>query len=75
MDAFRNAVHFVKYLFLNNILKDGFFSECTKGFYGQDCILTCNAKCDGCNNVNGYCDRGCNPGWKEDNCQQRNVFT
>ncbi|XP_078328724.1 uncharacterized protein LOC111111957 isoform X2 [Crassostrea virginica] len=46
------------------------FLVCAKGFYGQDCILTCNDKCDGCNNVNGYCDSGCNPGWMGDNCQQ-----
>ena len=48
---------------------------CPDEYYGQDCKLSCNYKCDGCNNVNGYCDRGCNPGWKGDNCQERNVFT
>ena len=47
---------------------------CPNGSYGQDCTLTCNDKCDGCNNVNGVCDRGCKPGWKGDNCEQRNVF-
>ena len=25
--------------------------------------------------MNGSCDRGCKPGWKGDNCQQRNALT
>lgn len=41
-----------------------FFSECSKGFYGQECKQTCNYECDGCNNVDGFCDRGCRPGWR-----------
>ncbi|XP_078328754.1 uncharacterized protein LOC111113758 [Crassostrea virginica] len=44
--------------------------SCSKGFYGQNCNLTCNYKCDGCNNMSGSCDSGCKPGWKGDNCQQ-----
>ena len=48
---------------------------CPNGSYGQDCTQTCNDKCDGCNNVNGSCDRRCKPGWKGDNCQQRNALT
>ena len=47
---------------------------CTKGSYGQDCKLTCNDKCDGCNKVDGSCDEGCQPGWQGDNCQQRYMF-
>lgn len=45
---------------------------CLFGFFGQDCAEKCNDKCAGCNNVNSLCDWGCNPGWKGDNCQQRN---
>ena len=48
---------------------------CPKGLYGQNCTGTCKDTCDGCNNVNGFCDRGCLPGWKGDNCQERNAFT
>ena len=47
---------------------------CTKGSYGENCTLTCYDKCDGCNNVDGSCDKGCKPGWKGDNCQQRIMF-
>ena len=49
-------------------------SACQKGFYGPNCTLACDDKCAGCNNVNGSCDRGCKPGWKGNNCQQRNVL-
>ena len=51
-----------------------FVTVCPKGSYGQACTLTCDDKCDGCNNVNGSCDRGCKPGWKGDNCQQRRII-
>ena len=54
---------------------DSFFSACTERFYGQNCEQQCFDKCDGCNNVNGSCDRGCLPGWTGDNCIQRNVST
>lgn len=52
-----------------------FFSACTERFYGHNCEQQCFDKCDGCNNVNGSCDRGCLPGWTGDNCEQRNVST
>lgn len=47
------------------------FLECQHGSYGLNCQHKCNEKCTGCNNVNGFCDRGCQPGWKGDYCQQR----
>ena len=51
------------------------FLACSYGSYGQDCTQTCNDNCDGCNEVNGSCDRGCKPGWRGVNCQERNVLT
>ena len=45
------------------------------GILEKNCEQRCNDKCDGCNNVNGVCDRGCQAGWKGDNCQQRNILT
>ena len=68
---------FVKYFFFTpgNVLIFVTDLACSHGSYGQDCTLNCNDKCDGCNNVNGYCDRGCKPGWTGDNCQERNVST
>ena len=48
------------------------FSECQHGSYGQGCAQKCYSNCNGCNNVNGSCDKGCKPGWKGENCYQRN---
>nr|XP_022304884.1 multiple epidermal growth factor-like domains protein 10 [Crassostrea virginica] len=48
-----------------------FSPECFYGYFGKNCEQRCNDKCDGCNNVNGVCDRGCQAGWKGDNCQQQ----
>lgn len=52
-----------------------FFLECRKGYYGPNCTLQCNSNCDGCDNVNGVCSRGCKPGWKGNNCGEGNVST
>ena len=59
-------LNFEMFKLLNN------FIACYHGLYGLHCTQTCNDKCDGCNNVNGVCDRGCKPGWRGDYCQQRN---
>lgn len=53
---------------------------CPVGFFGQDCAFRCNNTCKGCNNTNGLCDSGCNPGWKGDYCNKgiylyKNIFT
>lgn len=45
-------------------------SVCLHGYFGQDCAYTCNNTCKGCNNTNGLCDSGCNPGWKGDYCNE-----
>lgn len=44
-------------------------SVCAHGLFGQDCANKCNDKCDGCNNVNGLCDSGCQPGWTGIDCR------
>ena len=43
-------------------------TACPYGLFGDDCTDECNENCTGCNNVNGLCDRGCNPGWMGDYC-------
>lgn len=43
-------------------------TACFDGFFGQNCANECNSKCNGCNNVNGLCERGCDPGWRGDYC-------
>ena len=49
--------------------------DCPKGYYGPNCTLKCNDNCDGCNNVDGVCNRGCKPGWKGDDCGEGKVST
>ena len=44
------------------------FIACPHGYFGKDCVNTCNITCDGCNNVHGLCDSGCYPGWKGNYC-------
>lgn len=47
-------------------------SACPHGFFGPDCAERCNDTCNGCNNVNGICDSGCNSGWRGYDCQDGN---
>lgn len=46
---------------------------CSHGFFGQDCADGINDTCDRCNNINGSCDSGCNPGWQGLECQGGNL--
>lgn len=41
-------------------------------FFGPDCADRINDTCDRCNNINGSCDSGCNPGWQGLECQDGN---
>lgn len=50
-----------------------FLKACPYGRFGQDCADECNDTCVGCNNVNGMCDSGCQPGWKGDYCDIGNL--
>ena len=45
-------------------------AECHSRFYGSDCATPCG-QCKGgdvCNNVTGYCPRGCKQHWIEPRC-------
>ncbi|XP_078327391.1 uncharacterized protein LOC111112176 [Crassostrea virginica] len=44
---------------------------CPYGFFGQDCVNSCNNTCKGCNTVNGVCDTGCFPGWNGKYCHEK----
>lgn len=49
-------------------------SECPDGKYGQNCRENCSATCNSCNKKSGFCEYGCKPGWKGDNCETGIVF-
>ena len=49
--------------------------ECPTGSYGDECKESCSGHCAGpdslaCNNVDGSCDRGCQPGYQGKTCHQ-----
>ena len=45
-------------------------AACDDYTYGQGCVNTCNANCDGaCNKVNGTCP-ACMPGFKGEMCTE-----
>lgn len=49
------------------------FSECDAGFYGVNCSSSCSGNCedgDPCNKVTGHCDSGCQPGYRNDKCDE-----
>uniref|UniRef100_K1PJI1 Scavenger receptor class F member 2 n=1 Tax=Magallana gigas TaxID=29159 RepID=K1PJI1_MAGGI len=48
--------------------------ECGDGTYGYGCVNNCSGHClndSPCNKQTGYCDRGCNPGYKDDKCSKQ----
>ena len=51
-----------------------FKSECDIGLFGEGCAKRCSVHCAGsdntCNNVNGTCNMGCDPGYKGSLCIQ-----
>lgn len=47
---------------------------CDDGSYGYDCVNNCSGHClngSHCNKQAGHCDKGCNPGYTNDNCSKR----
>ena len=52
---------------------DFIFTECPKGYYGDDCKKECGYCTDltQCNHVNGTCLDGCEAGYKGEHCIQR----
>ncbi|GFR86230.1 receptor-type tyrosine-protein phosphatase T, partial [Elysia marginata] len=47
---------------------------CDRETFGKDCSLTCSEHCKGednsCDNVDGTCDQGCDPGYQGAQCTQ-----
>lgn len=49
-------------------------AECDKGTFGYDCTNKCSTNClNGlpCNKRTGHCDKECNPGYTESDCNTR----
>ena len=50
------------------------YLECDSGFYDERCEKVCSEHCGGaensCNHVNGTCDLGCDPGYKNETCNE-----
>lgn len=47
--------------------------ECDVGTFGYNCANNCSGHClDGspCNKYSGHCERGCNPGYTNDDCKK-----
>lgn len=52
-------------------------TECDDGTYGYDCLHNCSGQCLNdfpCNKQNGYCEKGCKPGYTTDNCSKGKVI-
>lgn len=48
-------------------------TECDDGTFGDDCINNCSAHCLNnslCNKQTGHCERGCKPGYTNDDCKK-----
>ena len=62
-----SQAHYLKYLFY-------FIPDCGTGYFGAQCANLCSEHCAGidnsCNNVNGTCNMGCDPGYKGFLCTQ-----
>jgi hypothetical protein len=51
-------------------------TACSIGFYGMDCVESCNINCGitgRCNKSSGQCDKGCQPGWRGIMCDTSNI--
>lgn len=52
-------------------------TACRGGRYGIKCSYQCSGHCkDGatCNHVTGYCDKGCDAGWKGNFCNEGEIY-
>lgn len=50
------------------------FVECDDGTYGYGCANNCSVHCLNdslCNKQTGHCDKGCDPGYTENDCSKR----
>lgn len=46
-------------------------TECNDGNHGYDCVNNCSGHCFNntpCNKQTGQCDRGCKPGYTNNDC-------
>ena len=65
---------------INNQCSCGFyFSECSAGVFGKDCVENCSMTCGDpgvCDKVTGHCNGSCLPGWEGNMCQNgNNLYT
>ncbi|KAK3791617.1 hypothetical protein RRG08_028897 [Elysia crispata] len=55
-------------------LESRYEKECGTGYFGAHCAKSCSKHCAGlgntCDNVNGTCNKGCDPGYKGSLCTQ-----
>ena len=50
-----------------------FFLECSKGFYGPNCLGNCSLNCvqsRECDIFTGHCNGGCQRGWTGAMCEE-----
>ena len=50
-----------------------FFSECSVGLYGENCLENCSMTCGipgDCDRIMGYCHGGCQRGWTGVRCEE-----
>ena len=62
--------------FLEN--KKQYFTECTVGYFGNNCDESCSMTCGDpgiCNKVTGHCNGSCLAGWEGDMCEIGNYLS
>lgn len=56
------------------LLRIRFFTACSHGYFGIDCVHKCSTYCSGngsCSRFTGVCYEGCKDGWSGSQCGTR----